>query len=282
MGTNGARALTAPGHVRLADYDPGDTGHVGKEEAERQLPILAQRLSDLQELLYAAGRQSVLIVLQGVDTAGKDGTLRHVATALNPAGCTVAAFKEPTEEELGHDFLWRIHRQAPARGMIAFFNRSHYEDVLVARIHKLVPEQEWKQRYDEINDFERLLARNGTLILKFFLHISKEEQRERLLAREREPDKAWKLAAADWQERAYWDDYKAAYEDALGRCAAEWAPWHVVPSNHKWYRNYVVARTVVERLERHEASWKEELVERGKRELEALREAHIHDAERGD
>jgi PPK2 family polyphosphate:nucleotide phosphotransferase len=221
----------------------------------------------------------VLIVLQGVDTAGKDGTIRQVATALNPAGCTVAAFKEPTAEELSHDFLWRIHRQAPASGMIAFFNRSHYEDVLVARVHKLVPAEEWKQRYKEINDFERMLARNGTLVLKFFLHLSKDEQRKRLLAREQEPDKAWKIAAADWQERRYWDNYEAAYEDALGKCSAEWAPWYIVPANHKWYRNYVVARTVVERLSKHEASWKAGLLERGKRELAALKEAHISERE---
>jgi len=269
--------VASPRHVRLADYDPGDTGGLTKQEVEKRLPVLQQRLSDLQELLYAAGRQSVLIVLQGVDTAGKDGTIRHVATSLNPAGCRVANFKQPTAEELSHDFLWRVHIQAPARGMIGFFNRSHYEDVLVARVHKLVPPEEWKHRYREINDFERMLARNDTLVLKFFLHISKEEQRQRLLAREANPDKAWKIAAADWLERAYWDAYQTAYEEALSRCAVAWAPWYIVAADRKWYRNYVVARTIVERLAAHEVKWKAELIQRGKRELAALREAHVRD-----
>jgi PPK2 family polyphosphate:nucleotide phosphotransferase len=212
-----------------------------------------------------------------MDTAGKDGTIRHVMSPINPAGCDVAAFKAPTEEERRHDFLWRVHMRTPERGMMAIFNRSHYEDVLVARVHNLAPPEEWRHRYREINDFERMLARNGTILIKFFLHISEAEQRKRLLAREDDPDKAWKLAVADWKERAYWDAYVAAYEDALSKCSTDWAPWHIVPANHKWYRNHMVAQTIVERLAEHEGNWKAGLVERGRQELAALRAAHVYD-----
>ncbi len=262
--------ISSPRRVRLADHDPGDTGGVSQEKAQRELEQLLGRLSELQELVYGAGKQSVLIVLQGLDTAGKDGAIKHVATSLNPLGCRAVSFRAPSEEELRHDFLWRVHQQVPARGMVTFFNRSHYEDVLVARVHQLVPADVWRGRYDEINQFERMLARNGVIILKFFLHISKEEQRERLLAREADPAKAWKLSVADWQDRAYWDDYQAAYEDALGRCGTKWAPWQIVPADHKWYRNYVVARRIVERLVAEEHLWREELAARGREELAKL------------
>jgi PPK2 family polyphosphate:nucleotide phosphotransferase len=212
----------------------------------------------------------VLIVLQGLDTAGKDGTIKHVTTSLNPQGCRVASFKEPTEEELSHDFLWRIHKQVPALGIITIFNRSHYEDVLVARVHQLVTPSLWKGRYDEINQFEHLLTRHGTLVLKFFLHISKDEQQKRLLAREEDPAKSWKLSVADWQDHAEWNSYQSAYEDALGRCGSKWAPWYIVPANHKWYRNYVVAKRIVEQLAGYEHVWRAELEARGRAELARL------------
>ena len=262
--------ISSPQKVSLAHYDPGYTGDLSLEKAQRELGTLLPRLVELQELLYGAAKQSVLIVLQGLDTAGKDGTIKHVTTSLNPVGCRVANFKEPTEEELSHDFLWRVHRQVPARGIVAIFNRSHYEDVLVARVHELVPSSLWKGRYDEINQFEHLLVRHGTLVLKFFLHISKDEQQKRLLAREEDPAKSWKLSVADWQDHARWDAYQSAYEDALGRCGTRWAPWCIVPANHKWYRNYVVAKRIVERLASHESLWRTELEARGRTELARL------------
>ncbi len=245
--------------------------------ADAQIPTLQQRLARLQELLFAAQRQSVLVILQGMDTAGKDSTVKHVMSGINPLGCMAYSFKVPTPEEASHDFLWRVHRRAPARGMMAIFNRSHYEDVLVARVHNLVPPGVWRKRYAQINHFEHMLAQNDTIILKFFLHISKEEQKRRLLDRERDKDKAWKLSAADWIERQYWDAYIPAYEDALGRCAAEWAPWNVIPANKKWYRNYIVARTIVEHLETHEREWVGELEERGRQELPAVRAARARE-----
>jgi PPK2 family polyphosphate:nucleotide phosphotransferase len=262
--------ISSPQKVSLADFDPDYTGDLSQKRAHSELTTLLPRLAELQELLNGAARQSVLIVLQGIDTAGKDGTIKHVTTSLNPLGCRVASFKEPTEEELSHDFLWRVHRQAPPYGIITIFNRSHYEDVLVARVHQLVPPSLWKQRYEEINDFERLLVRNGTLVLKFFLHISKNEQRERLLAREEDSTKSWKLSVADWQDHARFDAYQSAYEDALGRCGTRWAPWYIVPANHKWFRNYVVANRLVEQLADHEHLWRTELEARGRAELARL------------
>jgi PPK2 family polyphosphate:nucleotide phosphotransferase len=275
------RTIAAPRTVALADYDPDDTEGVKHADAATEINGLRERLDRLQDLLYGAQRQSVLIVLQGRDTAGKDGTIKHVMSGINPLGCQVRSFKVPTPAEASHDFLWRVHRQVPARGMMAIFNRSHYEDVLVARVHHLVPPEVWRERYAQINHFEHMLAQNDTIILKFFLHISKDEQKKRLMAREKDVDKAWKLSAADWAERGYWDAYTAAYEDALGRCGTEWAPWHVVPSNKKWYRNYVVARTLVERLERYERHWVAELEERGRQALVAVREARAKE-EAGD
>ena len=272
--------ISSPQRVSLADFDPNDTGEVNQDQAQIELSTLLTRLAELQDLLYGAAKQSVLIVLQGLDTAGKDGTIKHVTTSLNPLGCRVASFKAPTEEELSHDFLWRIHQQVPPHGIVTIFNRSHYEDVLAARIRRLVPSAEWRGRYDEINQFERLLVRHSTLVLKFFLHISKGEQRKRLLAREDDPAKAWKLSVADWQDHANWDAYQTAYEDALGRCSTKWAPWYIVPANHKWYRNYVVARHIVERLTQHEQLWRTELEARGRAEvaeLTAYRAAGLRD-----
>jgi len=269
--------VATPQQVSLARYDPADTGGISRDEAEARLPQLEERLRRLQDALYGAARQAVLIVLQGMDTSGKDGTIKHVMATVNPASCSVSSFKQPSAEELAHDFLWRIHTRAPAKGVIGIFNRSHYEDVLVVRIHNLVPADVWEQRYAQINAFEQMLAQNGTILLKFFLHISKDEQKQRLLAREQDPRDWWKLSLDDWQERAYWDAYQQAYEDALGRCAAPWAPWFIVPANHKWYRNYIVAKTLVERLTPYEARWRAELDERGKAALKAIHDAHAHE-----
>ena len=189
--------------------------------ADLELQKLSDELSELQELLTAAQQQSLLVVLQGMDTSGKDGTIRHVLSHVNPQGCDVHSFKEPTQEELAHDFLWRVHKVTPAKGEMGIFNRSHYEDVLVARVHNLVPEKVWSRRYEEINNFEQLLSQNGMIMLKFFLHISYDEQERRLLAREQDKDKSWKLSAEDWEDRKYWKDYEQAYEDALSKCSTD-------------------------------------------------------------
>jgi PPK2 family polyphosphate:nucleotide phosphotransferase len=257
--------------VNISDYDPDDTAGVKRGKAEDELDSLGTQLAGLQELQYAAGRNAVLIVLQTIDTGGKDGTIRHVMTYFNPVGCRVEPFKAPTEEELAHDFLWRVHRVTPRHGNISIFNRSHYEDVLVVRVHKLAPEKVWQRRYEEINNFERLLADSGTIIMKFFLHISKEEQRQRLLAREDDKDKAWKLSASDWPEHELYDSYMAAYEDALMRCSTAYAPWYIVPANHKWVRNLAVAQTIVDTLEPYKEQWRGELEERGKEALAAIK-----------
>jgi PPK2 family polyphosphate:nucleotide phosphotransferase len=236
--------------VVLAEIDPNQQGdfedkEAGKEALKRQ----RERIQALQERLYAEGKQSLLVVLQATDTGGKDGTISHVFGGVNPQGCRVWPFKQPTEEELAHDFLWRIHKKAPRRGMITVFNRSHYEDVLVARVKRLVPEHVWRARYDHINHWEWLLAQNGTSILKFFLHISKEEQKERLQARLDDPAKHWKFNTGDLKDRALWDDYQAAFEEAISHCSTEYAPWYVIPANRKWYRNAVIARIVADTLE---------------------------------
>ena len=259
--------------VKLTDYDPNfkekDSDHANAKE---ELDKLSDALSNLQELLAAAQHHSMLVILQGMDTSGKDGTIRHVLAHVNPQGCEVHSFKEPTPEELAHDFLWRVHKVTPPKGMMGIFNRSQYEDVLIARVHNLVPEEVWSKRYQEINHFEKLLANSGTIILKFFLHISKDEQERRLLAREQDKDKAWKLSASDWAERKYWSDYQAAYEDALTRCSTDEAPWYIVPSNHKWYRNLAVAQTLVHVMNQYKDEWQAELEARGKRELELLQQ----------
>jgi PPK2 family polyphosphate:nucleotide phosphotransferase len=236
--------------VSLKDYDPNDTGRYrAAEEAEGELEELRKELRKLQHKLYAENRRSVLVVLQGMDAAGKDGTVSHVMSGLNPLGVKVVAFKAPNEEELHHDFLWRVHKALPRRGDIGIFNRSHYEDVLVVRVHELVPRKVWKERYDQINDFEKILSENNLVLLKFFLHISKDEQKRRLQERLNDPTRYWKFSLHDVEERRFWADYKDAYEDALSKCSTKRAPWRIVPANHKWYRNLVVARTLVETLQ---------------------------------
>jgi PPK2 family polyphosphate:nucleotide phosphotransferase len=265
--------------IKLKDYDPAYTDeHTQRDEAEKELARLNDELSELQELMAAAQQHSLLMVLQGMDTSGKDGTIRHVLSHVNPQGCTVHSFKVPTVEELAHDFLWRIHRETPAKGVMGIFNRSHYEDVLVVRVHNLVPQEVWQHRYKEINHFEKLLAHSDTIILKFFLHISYDEQTARLKAREDDKDKAWKLSASDWAERQYWPDYQQAYEDALSKCSTSEAPWYIVPSNHKWYRNLAVAHTLVKTMNQYKDQWKRGLEERGKQELEAIKKIRTKQA----
>lgn len=246
------RYRVEPGtRVRLTDRDPGDTSAFGegKQAGKEHLGQLNRRLEALQELLYAEGRRRMLVVLQAMDTGGKDGVIRHVFEGVNPQGVKVAPFKKPTPAELAHDYLWRVHPHVPGDGEIVIFNRSHYEDLLVVRVHSLVPEGVWSRRYDQVNAFEQMLAEEGTTIRKFFLHISKEEQAERLRARLEDPEKQWKFAVGDLGERALWDDYRAAYEDVLSRTSTPWAPWYVVPADRKWYRNLVVATTLVDTLE---------------------------------
>jgi PPK2 family polyphosphate:nucleotide phosphotransferase len=258
--------------VKLKDYDPGYTDDMtDRALAATLLEKLDDELNELQEMMAAAQHQALLMILQGMDTSGKDGTIRHVLSRVNPQGCIVHSFKEPTQEELAHDFLWRIHKAAPARGVLGVFNRSQYEDVLVVRVHNLVPKDVWSRRYKEINNFEKSLASNSTIILKFFLYISKDEQERRLLAREQDKDKAWKIDASDWVERQYWDDYQEAYEDALTNCSTEEAPWYIVPANHKWYRNLAIAQTLVDTMRQYKSEWKAQLEERGNKQLEALR-----------
>jgi PPK2 family polyphosphate:nucleotide phosphotransferase len=235
--------------VHLADYSPEYTGDLNKKKTIEETEAMHERLGILQEMLYAERKQSVLVVLQAMDAGGKDGVLRKVFTHLNPQGIRVSSFKAPTEEELAHDFLWRIHKEAPPKGYIGVFNRSHYEDVLVVRVNKLVPHDVWRKRYDHINAFEQLLADGGTRILKFYLHISKDEQKERLMDRLQDPDEQWKFSTADLPVREKWDDYMKAYQDAISHCNTEAAPWYIIPGNHKWYRNYVITRTLLETLE---------------------------------
>jgi PPK2 family polyphosphate:nucleotide phosphotransferase len=231
--------------VRLSHIDPAETGGLSKEKAFILLEKTHQKLDKLQQRLYAEKACSLLILFQALDTGGKDGAIRKLCSGFNPAGIRTTAFKVPTQEELDHDFLWRAHKATPAKGMIAVWNRSHYEDVLVARVHKLVPEKIWKARYDQINRFEQILAENGTRIVKFMLHISKDEQTRRIQARIEDPEKQWKLSLADLKERALWPDYVKAYEDAINRCSTDCAPWYVVPANHKWARNLAVARVIL-------------------------------------
>ena len=236
--------------LRLKDVDPAFKGvHGDREAAEQESARYQLKLRDLQALLYAERKHSLLICLQGMDTAGKDGTISHVLGAMNPQGCRAAAFKEPTAEEQAHDFLWRAHREVPTKGEVVIFNRSHYESVLIERVHGLVPKKIWSKRYEHINAFEQGLAENGTLVLKFFLHLSKKKQLKRFKDRLDDPSKRWKISEADYKEREYWDDYQEAYEEAMSRCSTESAPWFIIPSDHKWFRDLAVARIVVEQLE---------------------------------
>lgn len=245
------RFKVAPGtKVKLEKIDPSfKDGHKSHKAAAEEIAHYQKKLCELQDLLYAERRHSLLVCLQALDTGGKDGAINHVLSAMNPQGCRVAAFKQPSAEELAHDFLWRAHKVAPAGGEVVIFNRSHYEDVLVVRVHNLVPKGIWSRRYDQINGFEKVLVSHDTQILKFYLHISKEEQLKRFKERLDDPAKQWKISEADYKERGFWDGYVKAYEEALSRCSTEHAPWFVIPANHKWFRNLAIARIVVEHLE---------------------------------
>ena len=260
--------------VRLDAISADPPKGMTRERAEKRFVKLGQELFDLQEAMYAARVTSVLVVLQGRDSAGKDGTIKHVVGCLDPRGVEVTPFGVPTPEERAHDFLWRIHRHAPRLGQFSIFNRSHYEDVLVVRVHGLAPKAVWKERYGHIRDFEELLAEHGTVVLKYFLHITKEEQEQRLLEREESPETAWKLNPNDWKERDHWDEYTRAYEDAISRTAAKHAPWTVVPANAKWYRNLVVAESIVDALKGRRKGWErtlEAMGRAGREELAAYR-----------
>jgi len=236
--------------VDLAEINAGfKDKHESHEHALPEIETYTQKMHDLQYLLYAEGKRSLLICLQGRDAAGKDGTINHVLSAMNPQGCTVTGFKVPSKEEAAHDFLWRYHQHTPGKGQVAIFNRSHYEEVLVQRVHNMVPEGVWSKRYAHINDFERMLYENGTHILKFYLHIDPEEQLERFKQRIADPARHWKISEGDYAERPFWDAYTSAFEDALGKCSTEHAPWFIIPSNHKWFRNLAVSRIVAETLE---------------------------------
>jgi PPK2 family polyphosphate:nucleotide phosphotransferase len=246
---------------RMKDVDPVDTRHIrSKERAQQLLSEGIKRLSELQDKLYAQDRRALLLVFQAMDAAGKDSTIKHVMSGVNPQGCQVFSFKQPSNEELDHDYLWRVYRALPERGRIGIFNRSYYEEVLVVRVHRelldtqrlpteLITKHIWQERFESINAFERHLTRNGTIIRKFFLHVSREEQRQRFLARLRENDKNWKFSLADAKERTHWDDYMEAYEDVIRHTATEHAPWFVVPADHKWFTRLIVAAAVVETLE---------------------------------
>jgi PPK2 family polyphosphate:nucleotide phosphotransferase len=252
MATNFSKELVvSPGKkIKLANYDPEETlgwdkGHATKASLGKTL----KKLDSLQYLLYAEKKRALLVVLQALDAGGKDGTIRHVMSGINPQGCRVTSFKKPSEEELAHDFLWRVHKAAPEYGDIGIFNRSHYEDVLVVRVHNLVPKEVWSERYGQINEFEALLHKNRVKILKFFLHISKEEQKARFMQRIDDPDRRWKISEADFDERKFWDDYTAAYEAAISKCNTPENPWFIIPANKKWFRNLAVSHIIAETLE---------------------------------
>jgi PPK2 family polyphosphate:nucleotide phosphotransferase len=245
------KLIVEPGsRIRLRTVDAAFRGkHETHEAALGDLQKQVARLTHLQYLLYAEKKRALLIVLQGIDAAGKDGTCWHVMSAMNPQGTTVTGFRQPTEEERAHDFLWRIHRHAPALGQVAVFNRSHYEDVLVVRVHKLVPKKVWEQRFDLINDFEKMLAGHGTTVIKLFLYISPEEQLERFKQRLEDPHRQWKISDSDYKEREFWDKYTQAYENMLEKCSTKHAPWYVIPSNHKWFRNLAVSHIIADTLD---------------------------------
>ena len=243
--------------VDLGDWNPDHDHGWKKDDLKDGHKDLNDELEELQELLYAENKHKVLVVLQATDTGGKDGTIRHVFDKTNPQGVKVASFKKPTAEELSHDYLWRIHQHTPGTGEIAIFNRSHYEDVLVVRVHDIVPEERWRKRYDHINAFEKLLADEGTTIIKIFLHISRAEQKERLQARLDEPHKNWKFSAADLAEREHWDDYQEAFREMLERTSTDWAPWYVIPANDKKFRNLLISTILVDTLKSLDMDWPE-------------------------
>ncbi|MGV8049309.1 MAG: polyphosphate kinase 2 family protein [Anaerolineaceae bacterium] len=238
------------GKIKLNDYNPNDSSLFdgNKKDGKEALLKLNQELEALQELLYAEGKHRLLVILQAMDTGGKDGVIRSVFKGVNPQGVKVASFKTPTSIELSHDYLWRIHEHTPGKGEIVIFNRSHYEDVLVVRVHELVPEAVWSRRYQHINEFERMLTDEGTTILKFFLQIDLKEQARRFLARVEDPTKQWKFNPGDLDERARWDDYQEAYEKVLNQTSTPWAPWYVIPGNKKWYRNWLISKIVIKTL----------------------------------
>jgi PPK2 family polyphosphate:nucleotide phosphotransferase len=260
-------------NVSLKALKTRSPGRLSKEDGKARLAELARELGELQKLLYSAGTHSLLVVFQGMDTSGKDSSIREAFAEVNPTGITVTPFKVPTEEELAHDFLWRIHQHTPESGQIAIFNRSHYEDVVVVRVRKLVPRKVWAARYDRINAFEQLLAENNTIICKVFLHVSKDEQERRLLDREADLTDAWKLSVNDWYERDHWGTYQQAYEDAIGKCSTRHAPWHVIPADQKWYRNLAVAEAIVRSLRPYRKSWVTKLEAEARTQLDAIAEA---------
>lgn len=264
------------GKIHLDDISADPPKGLDRDKAERRFAELGDKLFALQDELFSAKTQSVLVVLQGRDGAGKDGTIKHVVGCLNPRGVHVTSFGVPTTEEREHDFLWRVHKHAPRKGEFAIFNRSHYEDVLVVRVHDLAPKTLWKERYRHIGDFEELLVEHGTIVVKFFLHITKTEQEERLLERENNPQAGWKLNPNDWKERDHWDEYTEAYEDAIAKTSTKAAPWFVIPANSKWFRNLAVAEALVETLAPHRDDWRralEKIAEEARRELDAYRAA---------
>jgi len=244
--------LITPGNsIRLSDFDPKFTGnHKNKKSAMPEIRKLKHRMDELQYSLYAENKHSLLIILQAPDAGGKDGVVRHVIGAMNPQGCRVVSFKEPSAMELTHDFLWRIKSQTPRPGEVVIFNRSQYEDVLIVRVHNLVPEEVWSGRYGKINDFEQQLIAKDTHILKFFLHISKKEQLRRFRQRLNDPSRLWKISEADYTERIYWNDYEAAYESALSKCSTSDAPWYIIPSDHKWFRDLAISQIIVETMKK--------------------------------
>jgi PPK2 family polyphosphate:nucleotide phosphotransferase len=241
--------------IRLKDFNPDYHEGLDKDETREKTERLCERIGELQKLLYADAQHALLIVLQGMDTSGKDGTVKHVLDSVNPAGVETANFKVPSHEEMAHDFLWRVHKAVPRYGNIGVFNRSHYEDVLIVRVMKLQTVQVWRSRYEQINAFEKHLAANRIVVLKFFLHISRKEQAERLRARLEDPSKNWKFDPEDLKMRAHWDKFMKAYEDAINYCSPHYAPWHVIPANRKWYRDYVVAKAVVKTMEAMNLKW---------------------------
>ena len=254
-----AKLVKPDSKVHLDDINPSKTDGLSKEEAQEKTAKLGEKLRNLQELHFAAGENPLLLVLQGSDTSGKDGTIRNIMQYMNPQSTRVAAFKGPTPIELAHDFLWRIHLQTPAKGETVIFNRSHYEDVLVTRVHDYISKDVWKKRYETINEFEDSLIKSGTIIVKFFLYITKDEQEKRLLERQNDPTKAWKLSVGDWKERELWDDYIEAYEDALSKCSTKQAPWNIVPANEKWFRDLAVIEAVHDALKPYEDDWRKKL-----------------------
>jgi PPK2 family polyphosphate:nucleotide phosphotransferase len=244
--------IAEPGSkIRLKHFDPAyHDKHESRKSALPEIEEDRQKMQELQYLMYAENKHSFLIVLQGLDAGGKDGVVRHVFTGMNPSGCVAVNFKQPTAQDLAHDFLWRVHPHVPAKGSVAIFNRSHYEDVLVARVHGLVPEKVWSKRYDQINDFEQLIStENNTTILKFFLHISKDEQLARFKKRLDDPARQWKISESDYKEREYWDDYIKAFEDVLTKTSTKHAPWFIIPSNHKWFRNLSISQIIARTME---------------------------------